>query len=117
MNKEDKILETLVSLVEDVGSLKDDVGSLKGDVSSLKGQVNAVIHKLNEHDTRFDHIDGRFNRIETAVLETNKKLSENIAVTSDNNKRLTKIEKNLDILAANHESRIRRLEKPHINNH
>jgi len=110
MNKEDKILETLVSLVE-------EVGSLKGDVGSLKGQVHAVIHKLNEHDTRFDHIDNRFDRVETAVLETNKKLSENIAVTSDNNKRLTKIEKNLDILATNHESRIRKLEKPHINNH
>jgi len=78
MNKEEKILEILIKQQE---------------------AISTVIQKQNAHDARFDHIESRFNRIETAVLETNRKIV-----------KIDKIEKNLDTAITNHESRIRRIE-------
>ena len=48
MNNEERILQMLEQLTEDVSGLKEDVSTLKGDVSGLKTEVSVLKEDVSD---------------------------------------------------------------------
>lgn len=69
--------------------------------SEMTRLMNTVIDKLGEHDVRFDNLEKNISEIKSDVKILKGQFTDVVGMVLDDNKRITKIEKDVEDLRDN----------------
>jgi chromosome segregation ATPase len=69
MNNEEKILEILVAMQQDMAEVKDRIGGLEGRIGGLEGRIGGLEGRIGGLEGRMDRLEGQMDRLEEKVDE------------------------------------------------
>jgi chromosome segregation ATPase len=69
MNNEEKILEILSAMQQDMVEVKNGISGLEGRMDKLEGRMDRLEGQMDKLEGRMDRLEGRMDRLEEKVDE------------------------------------------------
>jgi predicted nucleic acid-binding Zn-ribbon protein len=70
MNHEEKILEILVAMQQDMAEVKDRIGGLEGRIGGLEGRIGGLEGRIGGLEGRMDRLEEKVDELAEAHEET-----------------------------------------------